>query len=108
MSDVKHTAEGRWVYTSACPVFDGDTNKVRAYDGSIHAGWESSAEFETADGFYAWAKAECARRNTLEAAAPEMLEALKMVLGKMDDWNQDGPIIRQVKSAIAKASGEQP
>lgn len=59
--------EGRWVYTSACPKFDGDSERVKSYSGSIHAGWEDAPEFETQNEFYEWAKAECNRRNTYEA-----------------------------------------
>lgn len=59
--------EGRWVYTSACAKFERDSVRVRAYDGSIHAGWENSQEFATAEDFYTWAKAECDRRNAYEA-----------------------------------------
>ena len=60
--------EGRWVYTSACPKFEGDSDRVRAYSGNIHAGWEDTPEFETQEECYDWMKAECARRNAYEAA----------------------------------------
>jgi hypothetical protein len=39
----------------------------------------------------------------LIAAAPELLDALEMVLGKMPDWNQAGETVQQIKAALAKA-----
>lgn len=81
--NAQHT-KGRWVYTSACPRFEGDTDKVRGFAGSIHAGWEDSPEFATAEEFYVWATAECDRRNTVATAAPELLEALKRNRAALD------------------------
>lgn len=49
-----------------------------------------------------------AANAALIAAAPELLEALQMVLGKMSDWNQDGETIRQIKAALDKAQPRVP
>lgn len=67
--------EGRWVYSSASPKFEGDSNRVRAYTGFIHAGWEDAPEFETSEECYAWMMSECARRNAYEAACRDALRA---------------------------------
>lgn len=93
---VDAVAVPKWVYTSALAQFEGDTNKVRSYHGSIHAGWEDTPEFETAGAFYAWAKAECDRRNAslaslFPAATPGWPDPLNspqaeaIRAGKIDD-----------------------
>lgn len=117
-AEVKHAQnDGRWVYTSAIPKFHGDSNKIRAVSGCIHAGWEDAPEFATAEEFYAWAKAECARRNVLEAAATDMLAVLKPIADELGfaEWASPeaaesilSDLIRKwhgpARAAIAKAT----
>lgn len=68
---------GRWAYTSVTYEYD-KKDRVVGYSGSIHAGWEDAPVFTTQDEYYDWAKRECATRDLLEAAAPDLLAALKL------------------------------
>lgn len=87
---------------------NGGPNPVR--DRSPHLGVKDNRLVEIvndADNFYRpEIKSMAQELLELRLSHAGLLEALKMVLGKMDDWNQDGPTIRQIKAAIAKAEGQ--
>lgn len=87
---------------------NGGASPVR--DRSPHLGVKDSRLVEIindADNFYRpEIKSIAQELLELRGSHAELLEALKMVLGKMDDWNQDGPTIRQIKSALAKAEAQ--
>ncbi len=92
MSAHKHTPE--WNVSRLTP------SRVDTPDGSISVSWSSNA-----DGGERNRKAENAAR--LIAAAPELLESVKALLGCMSLAGWDGdPIAVKALAAIAKATGE--
>nr|WP_313430128.1 hypothetical protein [Brevundimonas diminuta] len=107
--EVGAVPEGRWVYTSACPKFDGDSERVKSYSGSVHAGWEDAPEFETQNEFYEWAKAECDRRNAYEAkcraalATREAGEVLDLLTHAKDAVHKIAALRRQLGPIASQA-----